>query len=395
NSIAAFIYDGPTAVEGTRLPYRGEGETYVALAKVRADGRLSWAKGFGAGEAGNGTIANTSISALAISPSGDVFIGGSLQGYNDVPAVLNLGGNPLGEGSFLAKFSADGSHQWSRNTRPGNGAEFTFSDFAVDPQGDLVALASFGPGGSQAMVIRYRGGDGEPQWTRLYGPVNDPNSSVTGRSLAVDGNGRIYWVGSFTGTVQMGTSRYTAPVTPLEDGIITSAPLVVALSNTGEVRWSRRLANHGEGLNTGVRDGHLLIGINGLVSAEPFALQGYIFDLDLSGNERWGRAVGIYARGVELGPFGEVVVAGPAPALELGVGQPPQEGAFAYVAKFRRVDGELLKVAAISAGLNDLSIGWQTGEVSAVGEFGGTSDLGFGPLKPQGESDGYLVRLSP
>ncbi|HZH03571.1 MAG TPA: SBBP repeat-containing protein [Myxococcaceae bacterium] len=396
NRVVAFIYDGATTFQGTPLSYQGQTGTYVALARVGANGAVSWAKGFGAAEAGGGSSGNTSINALAVGPSGEIFIGGTLQGYDETPAVLNLGGAPLSAGTFLAKFSADGTHQWSRNTRPENGVEFIFTDFAADPNGDVVALASFGPTAAQAMVVRYRGGDGEPQWTRLYGPANNPNSSVVGRSIAVDQNSRPYVVGAFTGTASFGKATYTARVITLDDGgLVAGAPFVIALSEGGEVRWSRRLAEHGEGLNVSTREGHLMVALDRVASAKPFASRGYLLSLDLSGRRRWEKAIGTFARAVHLGPYREVVVAGPGPAAELGVAEPAPDGSSAYVAKFNRVNGELLKVAQIPAGLNDLSVGWTTGHVSAVGEFKGRIDLGTGPVQSRGGSDGYLLQLSP
>src|SRR5439155_18267325 len=116
---------------------------------------------------------------------------------------------------FVAKYSAAGSHLWSKRLG-GTGDDFAFS-LAVDGSGNVVVAGYFpgvvnfggGPltsaGLNDLFVAKYTA-DGSYVWAkRLGGAAND-----RGAVVAVDGSGNVLMSGFYEGTVDFGGGPMTS-----------------------------------------------------------------------------------------------------------------------------------------------------------------------------------------
>ena len=109
------------------VPLKGVADAFVL--KLDSSGKLLWAKTFGA------STTTDSGQAISADPRGNVIVAGAMNGNVDFG-----GGNLISGGGFdvfVAKFSADGTHLWSRS----------FGDAA-----DQIAHAVDGRGGASIVV---------------------------------------------------------------------------------------------------------------------------------------------------------------------------------------------------------------------------------------------------
>jgi hypothetical protein len=166
-----------------------------------------WSKGFG-------STGSDQAYKVAVDGSGNVIVTGFFSG------TVNFGGGGLvsaGNGDvFVAKYSPDGTHLWSKRFG-GAGGETGYA-VAVDGNGDVVVTGSFtgtvdfGGGGlvsagsSDIFVAKYSGMDGSYLWSKRFGSTTNDE----GRAVAVDSGGNVVVTGGFSGTVNFGGTDLTS-----------------------------------------------------------------------------------------------------------------------------------------------------------------------------------------
>ncbi len=410
--VAVFRYGGTTAsIGGVALP-PAEYWKPVTLVKFAPNGRVLWSKILPPA---------VELSALAVDKAGNLILAGSAWGTAD------LGGGPLypegAGGGYLAKLAGDGTHRWSRRTRPESGTSFGISGLAVNPSGGFVAVSNFyrypyEPEPyyqGQLMVIRYRE-DGSPIWTRLFEQPQQGTNYFTGRRVAVDAHGQIYVTGSCGGRVAL-------DALVVEGGPLGGAACVASFRSDGKGRFFKLLSpTNGSAGPVDTRDGHLLVGLFGQL--ETGKEGAYVVSMDLAGRQRWFRQLHTFSGDgyneyrlrpydLQLGPNKELVTASRLLGNTLGVEAP---GGTYYdqgmlIAKFDRVTGALMQTRRLMGAnlwfgpdsesewnTGDLAIHPKTGEIAYVGTLWGdqNEDLGTDPpVKPMGPSDGFIVTMTP
>lgn len=153
-------------------------------AKLTRDGDVLWTRQLDGGE---GSQTDEAV-AVAVGPSGEVFVTGTSRGpaTDHVPDMLT------------AKYSADGDLLWTRRHDGSAGAHDTPTDLAADADGSVVVvgMTQGAQSSADAVVLRYAA-DGTLDWIAddLGGSRAD-----TARAVVLDGDGAALVTGStFTG----------------------------------------------------------------------------------------------------------------------------------------------------------------------------------------------------
>jgi FlgD Ig-like domain/Beta-propeller repeat len=203
------------------------------LAKYNASGAHQWSQRFGGV---SGEVGNAAGIAVAVDGSGNVLATGDFNGTANFG-----GGNFASAGNldiFLAKYNANGVHQWSQHF--GSFFDDSGAAVAVDGSGYIFMtgffnhLVDFGGGafdtgaGSDVFLAKYDA-NGVHQWSRSFGNAYDAH----GTGLAVDGSGNVVVTGGFSGTVDFGGGGIASA------GFSTD--IFLAKYNTNGVhQWSKR-----------------------------------------------------------------------------------------------------------------------------------------------------------
>ena len=172
----------------------------IAIAKLDTGGNYDWAHLLT-------SDAPTSSAALAIDPTGSVFLAGTLDGVLTVAVgttVTSAGGTDI----FVAKFAPDGQHLWSKTF--GSSGQDAVGGIAVDPAGNLVVGGSFSgsfslgsfaiTGTNDAFVAKLDGETGAASYLERFS--GDGSQAVT---AAVAFGFDVFLTGSFEGTTDFGT----------------------------------------------------------------------------------------------------------------------------------------------------------------------------------------------
>src|SRR6186997_597261 len=224
----------------------------VVLAQYSSTGANMWSVRFG------GT-ANEQGESLDIDTQGNIYVTGMFSG------TANFGGaNLVSAGSndiFLAKYDANGVHQWSQ--RFGGAAADVVTGIAVDQTGQVsitgyfTAFFSMGganlipAGGSDIFLASYTS-NGVHLWSQKFGGLTDDATN----DLVADSIGRLTMTGYFNGTVNFGGGG-------LPGG---NNDIILAQYNSAGVhQWSQRFGSNaatdiGYGLAVGPSDGIYLAG---------------------------------------------------------------------------------------------------------------------------------------
>jgi hypothetical protein len=139
----------------------------------------------------------------------------------EAPAgTLDLGGGALAEADFIAALDGDGAHRWSRGVPIlVEDGHLTVSEITCDAGGDAALTGQYrggvdlGGGPIQAaglydgIVARYDPA-GELLWSRGFGSVD--GFYPAGRAVAFTPAGEVAVIGSFDGTIDLGTGPLTA-----------------------------------------------------------------------------------------------------------------------------------------------------------------------------------------
>jgi hypothetical protein len=241
------------AWDGTRLPVG------PFLARLSADGALSWARGF----PGEGAF---TVASVAVDAGGDVLVGGDFAGRRDFGQGARETPRDSG-GAFVARFGGDGTPRWSRSYVARGGpvhaqAVAADADGAVLVAGDYAGAVSFGD--STFVTVRDRApfilklsAEGEHRWSRELPGVQGSAQAVAA------GAGAVFVGGTYTG-------RFHFNGRPLQsdwqDGF------VLAYGPDGQERWARTLAASATALATdeagqvvvaGTHDGGRDLGLRG------------------------------------------------------------------------------------------------------------------------------------
>jgi uncharacterized protein (AIM24 family) len=230
NVLVTGSFTGTADFGGQSLTSAGGPDIF--LVKYSTAGNRLWARRFGSAGTDRGY-------AVAVDTSDNVVVTGFFTGTAD------FGGGPLtsagGADVFLAKYSPDGAHLWSK--RFGGSSRDTALALAVAGSdivltGFFEGTANFGgsnltsPVATDIFVARYAA-DGRHLWSTRAGGTSD--ATIQGAGVAVDGTGSVVVTGTFTSTADFG------------GGPLTSAGgadiFLVKYSAAGSHLWSERFGS--------------------------------------------------------------------------------------------------------------------------------------------------------
>lgn len=200
--VTGLIY-GPASLGGPVLPHKGGWDVFIA--SYDPTGAHRWSVAFGGS-------AHDMGKAVAVDPTGKVFVTGSVEG------TVDLGGGPkTGPGkldTFVACYDSSGKHLWSKvvgSSQGDYGADVAAGTGKVYIIGSFDGQASFGgsplknSGSSDIFVASYTD-SGAPRWSRAFGG----SSADVGTSLAVGPSGSVYVTGYFFDTADLGQGPVTS-----------------------------------------------------------------------------------------------------------------------------------------------------------------------------------------
>jgi hypothetical protein len=165
------------------------------LVKYDANGSLLWTRQIGA--LGEETYARVAADGL-----GNVYISGSTPG--------NVGGpNAGGNDTYLRKYASDGTLLWGRQlgTNVGDGGGGVAADALGNvfiSSGTYGSLGGPNAGDADAFIAKYNA-DGTHQWTRQFGSTAYDSASYQYGSLATDGKGNVYVAATLNASVEGST----------------------------------------------------------------------------------------------------------------------------------------------------------------------------------------------
>ena len=294
-----------------------------------------------------GDSSSLSANAIAVDASGDVLLTGALSG------TVNFGGaflvNSGSEDMFVAKFAADGTHQWSRSFGDSAvmGGGVYGNSVAVDASGNVLVTGSngcpvdFGGGPLPGNDYSWYGSmflvqfdlNGNYVWSR--GGLG-PGQGSEGTGIAVDASGNVVATGS------------------IYSGAFGTEHLVKKFDPSGIELWSKDLLNFwGESKGTGIT-------------------------LDASGNV------------VVIGDFSETVDFGGGPIVSVGasnifLAKYDPSGTHLWSQRFGDANSQGATSVAVNA----------SGNVLMTGYFKGTVDFGGGGLTSAGNYDVFVAEFNP
>ena len=305
------------------------------------------------------------------------------------------------------------THQWSKKFGSNQNSE-NANGLATDASGNVVMVghqsgsADYGgglitnAGFSDGVMAKYDA-NGNYLWSRRMGGSSDYDWA---ESVAVDGSGNIYVIGTFYGTVDFGLGGLVSA------GVGAADVYVAKFSSAGAVLWNKRYGSttndegnaiavdaNGNVFLTGAFSGTVNFGGSNLVASSSQDI--FLVKLDTNGNHvassRYGTASGQQAGAVACDPTGNVIFTGyffgtasfgGAPLISAGQ-------ADIVLAKFTN---NLVHVWSNRFGSTSNDRGFTcvttwAGEVYLGGTFTGSVDFGGGALPGAGNEDIVLAKF--
>lgn len=288
----------------------GQGAADIYVLKLDNNGNFIWAKQMG----GNGAQGAIGIS---LDPSGNILVTGRYQltaDFDPGPGVYNL--TAVGQYDLFAfKLDNNGNFNWA-NSAGGIQTEYSNS-IATDISGNVYTIghfagtADFDPGPvvsnlvavNQDIFIWKLGPGGNYLWTKQMAG----NSISYGTSLAIDASSNVYYIGSYSGTVDFDPGPGSFPLSSS-----TRNTVVSRLNPSGELVWAKQIPGTSNQGNTFYHENDIAIdatgnvyttgqyegtgdfdpgnGINNLTSVGGNDI--FIQKLDNSGNFIWAVSMG-------------------------------------------------------------------------------------------------------
>jgi hypothetical protein len=196
--VISGVFAGTSNFGGSNLTSAGGGDAF--LARYDADGAHQWSKRLG-GAASDGSL------DVAVGAFGDVIVTGRFAGSVDFG-----GGHLVSAGEediFLARYDADGAHQWS--IRFGGNGQDSGQGIAISASNAILLTGSFQDSvnfggenlvsaGESDLFLARLNADGEHDWSQAFGDIGFD----TGHNVAARPSGGFLATGQFEGSVDFG-----------------------------------------------------------------------------------------------------------------------------------------------------------------------------------------------
>lgn len=390
NAVVAGTYEGTMDAGGTALT---SALVDIFLTKVDTNGKVQWAKSFG-------TAQNDRAINVSINEQGQIFIAGS---FGDLGG--SFGGNPYnGTGPVFGKLAPDGTNLWNKAwilNGMGN-----WGGIVADPDGTCwvtgVFNGSINFGGGKITSV----GTLDPFIAHL--DVNGGQLSlvtwpgnVTLRGQAADGKGNLFIVGSFKGTLDLGTGALTSADPMVNDSFMA------LIGANGKAIWAKKVPgtvqrvtvdSSGNEIVTGFFIGQADFGTGSMTSAGGEDI--FVLKADSGGKTLWAKKFGSTSsdRGheVDTDAMGNVYLSGYfSGAPDFGMG--PQVVGMGHNVLVMKLspEGDVIGTKGFGGDGNEeaLYIAVDTlGFAFAWGELDAPGNYGSGLKTPVGKKDVFLVK---
>ena len=386
------------------VPWTGSAtDSDVFIAKLSREGQSQWSRRYGDSCDQNG-------SAVALTPTGDVFIAGDFCGkmdFGDTTLEAAAGERDI----FVAVIDDIGEDVYSRRIG-GAGPQYARAA-AVDAKGNALLVGSFekafddgsGPvtsaGMDDAFVIKL-----DPKGTVLWSQRLGGLGADIARAVAVDKDSNVIVGGSFEDSVDFGGG-------PIDAAPGHSSAFVLALDPNGKHLWSRTFTVDDESVVNGLAVSSAgLIAVTGSFAgsadfghglvASAGAEDAFLALLHSDGTPSWSYTTGgpqsQIGNGVAFGEGGDVALSITSQdMLELGVSgvYPPSSATspgLLYLVRFSGGgDPYAVRSFAGTAALESVGVGLdQKFGLVAAGSFQKTLDNGFGAFDSLGGWDVFV-----
>ena len=394
---------------GSGTPVTASSDYDAFIAKLDPDGNELWSRRFGA-------AGPDRIESIALTPSGDLVVGGSFSGAFSLDGA-NIAHNG-GTDGFIFKFSStNGALVWSN--RFGDAQNQRCSSVAVIPAtqdvicfGDFAGTINFGAmtvtsvGLEDIILARYsatgnflyafRGGDAKQQ---------------TARSVMATASSNLYVAALFDGAITWGVES----IPSAGSGDV----LIGKLLANGDASWSMRMGDTNTQRPNAIRDvpGGGTVTVGAFEGAGQFgtkavvskgAYDAFVARIDANGSAMWVRAIGDGdpmatpddqdALDAVATDDGSIFVTGyVSGTVDFGDGAPSGPGDSDFFLTRLAPDGQT--VWKIRAGSESPQFGRAlalsgTAHLVVAGDFRGTLDFGNNPLTSAGSNDIFITKLS-
>lgn len=377
------------------------------LVKLDANGNQLWSRVFSGSNTDEGM-------ALAVDAAGSVVVAG-----NFLPPA-NFGGTTLTTGRiFLAKYDANGAHQWSQSTGVVSSPAYAYvKRLALDGAGNVFLTGRFagsatlggvafaGAGSDDIFLLKYLS-TGPVAWASRFGG----DDADQGSDVAVDASGSVFLTGTISNTVSFGG-------TPLASAGFSDV-FIAKFSTGGAHQWSQRHGGlsfdrcnalavdaSGNAIITGEFEGTSNFGGAALVNTSG-TRDVFLAKYGPAGAHQWSRGfagngfdAGI---GIEVTATGDIAVAGSfgnlfgtnGLTIDFGGAQHVSQGeSDAFLAVFD-AGGAYLRSTAFGGPYADLPLdfaGRSSGEVAIVGTFRESLSINGASLFGAGEADLFVAK---
>ena len=319
-------------------PVVSNGQSDLILLNYSADGTLAWGSVYG-------SIGWDDAYALALDDADNIYIAGTLHG------TVDYGGGALTSSAqpdaLIASFTPEGTHRWSRAFGgPGEWDEakgIVVEDGVVYVVGNFIGTVDFGVAvlttpniAADVFVLALDSATGTPLWVRQFGGVGVELPGELAYSART-----LFIAGQFLGSAQFGSELYTE--------VASTDAFLLAISDTGDLRWSRAIGTAGYDSARAVTANDCAVAFGGFVEGQ--------FDFG----------------------FG-------------AIGGDGADGGF--VAEYT-IDGTPIWATTISGPRDDStrSVMYAAdGTLWAGGQFTGTVNFGGGPITASGVTDAWVAR---